>query len=292
MMHSSNGDASLAGILVVDDDRDTAESMACLLRLYGHDVRIALNGNQAIDVARSQRPRCVLLDIGLPGLDGYRVASRLRQEVAESMLLVAITGYGREQDLRSALAAGFDHHFVKPLDEFTLKALLTMLDGGSRTGQTAPVAPPKPRADHTSAAAPSSPDEPGGSPTDSDTARRASPTHEVTGAGGHPGCLASREVEISNASGFHLRAALRFARLTQQFRADVRVACDGRQADGRSIIDLMTLAAECATPAAGLEDAVATTLQAVTKLKGRVQLVAPGTLPNDGKIITDERSIG
>src|SRR5262245_7035789 len=127
MMHSSSGDASLAGILVVDDDRDTAESMACLLRLHGHDVRIALNGNQAIDVARSQRPRCVLLDIGLPGLDGYHVASRLRQEVAESMLLIAITGYGQEEDLRSALAAGFDHHFVKPLDEFTMNALLTML---------------------------------------------------------------------------------------------------------------------------------------------------------------------
>jgi len=120
-----------------------------------------------------------------------------------------------------------------------------MLDGGSRTGPTAPVAPPKPRADHTSAAAPSSPAEPGGSSTDGDTARRASPTHDVASAGGRPGYQASREVEISAAAGFHLRAACRFARLAQQFRADVRVACDGRQADGRSIIDLMTLAAGC-----------------------------------------------
>jgi phosphocarrier protein len=120
-----------------------------------------------------------------------------------------------------------------------------MLGGGSRAGQKGPVSHPKPRADRTSAAAPSSPDEPGGSPTDSDTARRASPTHEVASADGRPGCEASREVEISNASGFHLRAASRFARLAQQFRADVRVACDGQQADGRSIIDLTTLAAVC-----------------------------------------------
>jgi phosphotransferase system HPr (HPr) family protein len=244
-MHLSSRDADLAGILVVDDHRDTAESMARLLKVFGHDVRIALDGYQAIEVARSQRPRCALLDVGLPGLDGYQVASRLRREVSESMVLIAITGYGREEDRRSALAAGFDHYFVKPLDEATLNALLAMLDCGPRARPTAPVAPPLPRADDMSAAAPSPPDQPGGSSTGGDAAQRASPRHEVAGGSGRPGHRASREVEISNASGFHLRAASQFARLAQQFRADVRVARDGRQADGRSIIDLTTLAAEC-----------------------------------------------
>src|SRR4051794_22000498 len=106
-----------ARILVVDDDRDTAETLACLLRLFGHDVRIALDGYQAMEIARRVRPRYVLLDLGLPGLDGYQVASRLRQELPETIGLIAITGYGCEEDRRRALAAGFDHHFVKPLDQ-------------------------------------------------------------------------------------------------------------------------------------------------------------------------------
>jgi len=104
MMLMSTGQMNFAKILVVDDDRDTAESMACLLRLFGHDAQIALNGYQAIEIARRLRPHYVLLDLGLPGLDGFQIASRLRQEQAGPLVLIAITGYGREDDRRQALA--------------------------------------------------------------------------------------------------------------------------------------------------------------------------------------------
>ena len=105
--------------------------MACLLKHFGHDVHIARNGNQAIEIACSQRPRYVLLDIGLPGLDGYHVASRLRQELAESIVIIAVTGYGREDDRRRALASGFDHYIVKPvLDHDALIALLSTATAG------------------------------------------------------------------------------------------------------------------------------------------------------------------
>jgi CheY-like chemotaxis protein len=130
-MLTSNRAAEIAGILVVDDDKDTASTMACLLEHVGHDVHIARNGDQAIEIARRQHPKYVLLDIGLPGLDGYQVASRLRQELAESTVIIAVTGYGREADRRRALASGFDHYFVKPvLDHDALIALLSTSNAG------------------------------------------------------------------------------------------------------------------------------------------------------------------
>jgi len=112
-------------ILVVDDNTDAVESLAFLLELEGHDVRTALDGPAALDLASEFRPQAVLLDIGLPGMDGYEVARRLRErpETREA-LIIAITGYGQQEDRALTKAAGFDHHLVKPVDPEELGALL------------------------------------------------------------------------------------------------------------------------------------------------------------------------
>ena len=112
-------------ILVVDDVIDTSESFAELLGLWGHEIRMVHDGSAALTIARSFRPDVVLLDIGLPGMDGYEVARRLRQEHADRpMRLVALTGYGQESDRQQAREAGFDHHLVKPVDLGILHKLL------------------------------------------------------------------------------------------------------------------------------------------------------------------------
>ncbi|HEX3527523.1 MAG TPA: chemotaxis protein CheB [Thermoanaerobaculia bacterium] len=122
--HSADG-SSPRRILVVDDNVDTAQSMALLLRLKGHRVEVAHDGPAALETARSFEPEVVLLDIGLPGLDGYEVAKRLREETRLSKaLLVALTGYGQEEDRRRARHAGFDHHFTKPVDPAVLYQLI------------------------------------------------------------------------------------------------------------------------------------------------------------------------
>jgi CheY-like chemotaxis protein len=112
-------------IMVVDDIEDTAASMAEVLDLWGYPVKIACDGFKALELARVFQPDVVLLDIGLPGMDGYEVARRLRQEHADRpMLLAAMTGYGQEQDREATRAAGFDHHLVKPVDLAMLRQLL------------------------------------------------------------------------------------------------------------------------------------------------------------------------
>jgi two-component system CheB/CheR fusion protein len=123
-------------VLVVDDSEDTAESLATLLSVAGHKVRTALDGEAALKAAQEFRPEAVLLDIGLPGMDGYTVARQLRQLPGlEKALLVAITGYGREEDRQHSREAGFDHHLVKPVDLKQLRELLAALpaekSGGS-----------------------------------------------------------------------------------------------------------------------------------------------------------------
>jgi CheY-like chemotaxis protein len=114
-----------APLLIIEDDKDTAESMARAFELFGHEVQVAHNGHQAIELARHHRPRYVLLDLGLPGLDGYEVATRLRQECAEPLVIIAITGYGQQTDRERSRLAGIDHHFLKPTDLFALQALLS-----------------------------------------------------------------------------------------------------------------------------------------------------------------------
>ncbi len=112
-------------VLVVDDNRDAAESLTMLLRAAGHEVQTAHSGPAALEAARAFRPEAVLLDIGLPGLDGYEVARRLRGEAGcGGALLVAVTGYGQDEDRRRAREAGFDHHLVKPADLATLQEIL------------------------------------------------------------------------------------------------------------------------------------------------------------------------
>ncbi len=104
-------------VLVVDDNVDSARGLTKLLTLLGNDVRLAEDGTTAIELARAFRPAVVLLDIGLPGMDGYQVAERLRSEGSlRGICLVAVTGYGEDQALRRSREAGFDHHLVKPLD--------------------------------------------------------------------------------------------------------------------------------------------------------------------------------
>jgi CheY-like chemotaxis protein len=111
-------------VLVVDDNRDAAESLRMLLSLEGHQVCTVHDGPSAIDAAQKHRPDIVLLDLGLPGMDGYQVARRLRALAGlGEMLLVAMTGYGQEDDRRRCLEAGFDHHVVKPADPVVLQNL-------------------------------------------------------------------------------------------------------------------------------------------------------------------------
>jgi len=112
-------------VLVVDDNVDQAESAALLLRVAGHEVWVANSGPAALDAAIQYRPDLVLMDIGLPGMDGYEIARRLRQQPGlQDTMLVAVTGYGQESDRQRSHEAGFDHHLVKPVTKQVLQAIL------------------------------------------------------------------------------------------------------------------------------------------------------------------------
>jgi CheY-like chemotaxis protein len=115
-------------VLVVDDNADAAESIGVLLQLWGHEVRLAHGGEEAHQAASQFQPQVVLLDIGLPVLDGYEVARRLRRRTGGSdAVLVALTGYGQESDRHKAREAGFDHHLTKPVEPEALQDLLASL---------------------------------------------------------------------------------------------------------------------------------------------------------------------
>jgi CheY-like chemotaxis protein len=119
-----------ARILVVDDNVDLARGLARLLEIHGHDVQIAHDGPTGLDTAKKSKPEVVLLDIGLPGMDGYQVAAHLRrEETVKDATLIAISGYGQEEDLRLAKEAGFDHHLVKPIASDDLIKLLRESEG-------------------------------------------------------------------------------------------------------------------------------------------------------------------
>ncbi|MBX3621044.1 MAG: response regulator [Rhizobacter sp.] len=112
-------------VLVVDDNRDAAQSVASFLELSGHDVRTAADGREALVAAELFAPEVYVLDIGLPLLDGYELARRLRQmPLGSGALVLALTGYGQREDRQAAEAAGFDHHFVKPADPAVLLACI------------------------------------------------------------------------------------------------------------------------------------------------------------------------
>jgi CheY-like chemotaxis protein len=117
--------AVVGRVLVVDDDPDSAETLAELVRLWKYDARISLDGSSALREARDFRPDIILLDIGLPGQDGYQVARQLRKEGLASGLLIALTGYGQDEDRRRAEEAGFDRHLTKPVSPDLLQKVLT-----------------------------------------------------------------------------------------------------------------------------------------------------------------------
>ncbi|MES2789687.1 MAG: chemotaxis protein CheB [Planctomycetota bacterium] len=115
-------------VLVVDDNADTTLSFSMLLRSLGHDVRTAHDGPSGVSVAIEYQPEVAMLDIGLPGLNGFEVAKRIRQEPAlKDIMLIALTGYGQETDRQTSHEAGFNHHLVKPADFGKLQQILATL---------------------------------------------------------------------------------------------------------------------------------------------------------------------
>jgi CheY-like chemotaxis protein len=121
---SAREDRARRRVLVVDDNRDAAETLGQLVELLGHDVALAYDGPGALELARRIAPDLVLCDIGLPGMDGYEVARRLRQGGARDLALVAVSGYAQPEDVARALEAGFDAHVAKPPDPEKLAGLL------------------------------------------------------------------------------------------------------------------------------------------------------------------------
>jgi two-component system CheB/CheR fusion protein len=121
-------------VLVLDDWKDSADSLARLVQLWGHEPLVAYDGPTALDLARTHSPDVALLDIGLrDGMDGYEVARRLRQLPGmDKALLMAVTGYGREEDGERCRDAGIDRHFVKPVD---LEELRQVLAGAEKLGR-------------------------------------------------------------------------------------------------------------------------------------------------------------
>jgi CheY-like chemotaxis protein len=130
-------------VLLVDDNRDFAESLATVLRYNGHAVEVAYDGQAALAIAREFRPEVAFLDLGLPRLDGYALAKALRDDPAtSSALLVALTGWGQEKDREQTKAAGFDLHFVKPVDPATVAQVVETLRAGRAGASSAGAAAP------------------------------------------------------------------------------------------------------------------------------------------------------
>ena len=111
-------------VLVVEDQTDSRETLRALLEIWGHTVEVAPDGPQGLEKALSWRPEVVVLDIGLPKMDGYDVARRLRETLGKDVLIVAWTGYDRREDHRQAYDAGFDFHIAKASDPNVLQKLL------------------------------------------------------------------------------------------------------------------------------------------------------------------------
>ena len=115
-------------ILVVDDNRDAAESLCMLLDLLGHETRGAQDGPSGLDITKEFRPQAVFIDIGMPGMSGYEVCGRLRKlGLTQATVCVALTGFGAEEDRERSRDAGFDHHLVKPLEIAALRDILLQI---------------------------------------------------------------------------------------------------------------------------------------------------------------------
>ena len=117
-----------ARIMLIEDHPDAAESLALLLELLGHRVRVFSEGAAALASASADPPDVMVVDIGLPGIDGYEIARRVRRDPhLRHAVLIALTGYGTEDDRRESKAAGFDHHLVKPVEPRALEDLVARL---------------------------------------------------------------------------------------------------------------------------------------------------------------------
>lgn len=128
-------------ILVVDDNRDAADSLAKLIRSFGHEVRAVYGGNAALEETATFLPDMALVDIGMPDLDGYATVAELRQRRGNvHLIVVAVTAWSRDEDKRRAYEAGFDLHVAKPMKLETLKELLKLLDPENGK-QDAPASP-------------------------------------------------------------------------------------------------------------------------------------------------------
>ena len=120
-------------ILIADDNRDAADTMGMLLELGGHEVIVAHSGNQALELGRQRRPDVVILDIGMPDLNGYDVARTARnEEWGKSAYLIALTGWGQAEDKERARLAGFDRHLTKPVDPDLVEEILKQHMGGKQ----------------------------------------------------------------------------------------------------------------------------------------------------------------
>ncbi len=123
-------------MLIVDDCRDAADTLAILIRFWGYDVRVAYEGRAALETARSFRPDCLLLDIGLPGLDGYLIARHLRADPALARVkLIALTAYGSPEDQHRVREAGFDYHLVKPAEPDEIRRYVTVMEQALRLAE-------------------------------------------------------------------------------------------------------------------------------------------------------------
>jgi signal transduction histidine kinase/ActR/RegA family two-component response regulator len=121
-----SGKSATLRLLVVDDNRESANSLALLLKLTGHDARVAYDGHAALELVRTFQPQVVFQDLQMPGMSGFEVARCVREQLAaRDVVLIALTAYGSDEDRRGCLAAGFDHHLVKPVDWSVLQQLLT-----------------------------------------------------------------------------------------------------------------------------------------------------------------------
>ena len=115
-------------ILIIEDNADARDALRVLLELEGHTVEAVEEGQQALELTRAKDPDIALVDIGLPGIDGYEIARRVRARDARRPVLIALTGYGQPEDRRRATEAGFDEMLVKPVDPSALTELLATLE--------------------------------------------------------------------------------------------------------------------------------------------------------------------
>jgi CheY-like chemotaxis protein len=133
--HETFATTTVRRVLVVDDNRDAAESLALFLKLSGHDTYIAHDGLEAVDKAALLSPDIILLDIGLPKINGFEAARRIReQSQGKKPVLVALTGWGQDADRQKSRQAGFNAHIVKPVDPDVLANLMVELAGGDGAG--------------------------------------------------------------------------------------------------------------------------------------------------------------